>query len=108
MSPVDQSLFYYYDLLGLAHYAAGNYEEGVKWATMGANENPRHTGNLRYLAAGYAALDRLDKARECVARLLQLEPSFRVSAYERTLQPFRIPEMKERHLDHLRKAGLPE
>jgi adenylate cyclase len=75
---------------------------------MAAHENPRYTANLRYLAAGLAALGRLQEARAVAEKLLQLQPDFRLSEFERTLQPFRVPEIRDRYIDHLKKAGLPE
>jgi adenylate cyclase len=107
LSPLDRSLFYYYALLGLAYYANGNYVEAVKWTSMGANESPRHTANLRYLAAGLAALGRVEEAREAGRKFLELDPAFRLSTFERTLQPFQVPTLKEKHIEHLSKAGLP-
>ena len=107
LSPLDRSLFYYYALLGLAYYAIGNYVEAVKWASMGANESPRHTANLRYLAAGLAALGRIEEAREAGRKYLEMDPAFRLSTFERTLQPFQVSELKEKHIEHLSKAGLP-
>jgi adenylate cyclase len=108
LSPLDRSLFYYYDFLNQVHYGHGNYEEAVKWGRMAAHENPRYTANLRYLAAGLAALGRLQEARAVAEKLLQLQPDFRLSEFERTLQPFRVPEIRDRYIDHLKKAGLPE
>lgn len=108
LSPLDRSLFYYYDFLNQAYYGRGNYAEAVKWGRMAVNENPRYTANLRYLAAGLAALDRVDEAREVGRSLMVLQPDFRVSEFERTLQPFRVQEIGERYMEHLRKAGLPE
>lgn len=107
LSPLDRSLFYYYSLLGLAYYAAGNYVESVKWGSMGANESPRHTANLRYLAAGLAALGRVEEAREVGRKFMELDPTFRLGVFERTLQPFQVPELKEKYIEHLSKAGLP-
>jgi adenylate cyclase len=107
LSPLDRSLFYYYALLGLAYYASGNYVEAVKWASMGANESPRHTANLRYLAAGLAALGRVEEAREAGRKFLELDPAFRISTFERTLQPFQVTSLKEKYIEHLSKAGLP-
>ena len=108
LSPFDQSLFYYYEFLNLAHYSNGDYEEAVKWGKMSSRENPRFTANYRYLAAALAALGRIDEAREEAANLIKLEPNFRLSVYERSRQPFRRPEMGARHMEHLRRAGLPE
>jgi adenylate cyclase len=107
LSPMDRSLFYYYSLLGVAYYATANYAEAVKWTSMGANESPRHTANLRYLAAALAALGRIDEAREAGRKFLALDPTFRLGTFERTLQPFQVAELKERYIEHLSKAGLP-
>jgi adenylate cyclase len=108
LSPLDRSLFYYYGLLGLAYYASGNYVEAVKWASMGANESPRHTANLRYLAAGLAALGRIEEAQEAGRKFLALDPGFRLNTFERTLQPFQVQALKEKYIEHLSKAGLPD
>lgn len=107
LSPLDRSLFYYHALLGLAYYASGNYAEAIKWTSMGVNESPRHTANLRYLAAAQAALGRVEEARATGRKLLELDPAFRLGAFERTLQPFQVPELKAKYIEHLSKAGLP-
>jgi adenylate cyclase len=108
LSPFDQSLFYYYMFLGLAHYANGTYEEAVKWGRMSASENPMYTANARILSAALVALDRIDEAREVAANLMRLEPDFRLTRYLQTRQPFRDPVIKARYLEHLHKTGLPE
>ncbi len=108
LSPFDQSLFYYYMFLGLAHYANGTYEDAVKWGRMSASENPMYTANARILSAALAALDRIEEAREVAANLMRLEPGFRLARYIETRQPFRDPAIKARYLDHLRRTGLPE
>ncbi len=106
LSPFDQSLFYYYNFLALAHYSRGAFEDAVKWCRMSLNENPRYTATLRFLAASLSALDRLDEAREPVARLLALQPEFNLAAF-RSIAPFRDPETKARYLAQLKAAGLP-
>jgi adenylate cyclase len=108
LSPLDRNLFTYYSSLNLAHYALGSYEEAVKWGKLSVSENPLYTANLRYLAAALAALDRLDEARDVAATIQQREPQFRLSTFERTLQPFRDPEISSRYMQHLRKSGLPD
>ncbi len=108
LSPLDRSVYFYYDVLNLAHYASGNYQEAVRWGKMCATANSMYTANLRYLAAGLAALGWIDEARETARRLIHLEPEFRLGRFERTLQPFRVPEIKARYMQHLREAGLPE
>jgi adenylate cyclase len=108
LSPFDQSLFYYYVFLSLAHYANGDYAQAVKWGRMSQSENPLYSANLRSLAASLAALDRIEEARNVVANLMRIEPGFSMARWERELQPFRDPAIKVRYLEHLRKAGLPD
>ena len=108
LSPLDRNLFTYYSSLNLAHYALGSYEDAVKWGKLSASENPLYTANLRYLAAALAALDRLAEAQEISTKIKQREPQFRLNTFERTLQPFRDPEMSSRYMQHLRKSGLPD
>jgi adenylate cyclase len=108
LSPSDQSIFYYYVFLSVAHYSNGTYEEAVKWGRMAESENPLYTANYRFLAAALVALGRIAEAREVAAKLMKLEPEFRLTVYERTRQPFRAPEIKAVHLERLRQAGFPE
>jgi adenylate cyclase len=108
LSPLDRGLFSYYNVLNLAYYAGGDYETAVKWGKMSYNENPRYTANLRYLAAGLAALGRIDNARSIAVELMQLEPDIRLDALQRTRMPFQDPAFRARFTEHLRSAGLPE
>jgi adenylate cyclase len=107
LSPFDPGLCFYHTALGLAHYSGGAYEEATRWATLAASENPTYSGNLRYLAAALVALGRRDEARDAAARMMQLEPGFRLSDYECTRQPFRDPGTRAMHMTHLKEAGLP-
>ncbi len=106
--PFDQSLFYYYMFLNLAFYAKGEYEDSVRWGKMSANENGLYTANHRILIAGLAGLGRLEEAREVVAKMIEIEPEFRLRTYEQTRQPFRHEQIRARYMEHLRTAGLPE
>jgi adenylate cyclase len=108
LSPFDQSLFTYYMFLNLAFYANGEYEESVRWGRMSADENGLYTANHRILIAGLAGLGRLEEAREVAAKMMKIEPEFRLSAYELTRQPFRHAQISERYMEHLRMVGLPE
>jgi adenylate cyclase len=108
LSPYDPGLCFYYTTMALAHYAAGRYEQAADWAIMSDGERPGYTANLRYMIASLAALDRLDEARAAAARLMAIEPGFRLDAFERTRQPFREAETAKGYVAHLRKAGLPE
>jgi adenylate cyclase len=108
LSPFDQSLFSFYMFLNLALYAKGDFEESVKWGRMSYNENNLYTANHRILIAGLVGLGRLEEARDVAGKMVAIEPEFRLKTYERTRQPFRAPQIRERYMEHLRTAGLPE
>ncbi|WMT73070.1 adenylate/guanylate cyclase domain-containing protein [Bradyrhizobium sp. Ash2021] len=108
LSPFDQSLFSFYMFLNLAFYAKGEFAESVKWGRMSFNENGLYTANHRILIAGLVGVGRLEEARDVAARMIRIEPEFRLKTYERTRQPFRDAKIRERYMQHLRAAGLPE
>jgi TolB-like protein/class 3 adenylate cyclase len=107
LSPFDQSLFYYFSFISMAHYSNGAYEEAVKWARMSARENPLFTANYRYLAAALAELNRVEEATLVGKQMLRLEPDFRLSEYGHTRQPFRDSLLRQNFLCQLSRAGLP-
>jgi adenylate cyclase len=107
LSPFDQNLFSYYNLIGMAHYAHGNVAEAVRWCRLSDAETPRFTSNLRIMIGALSAAGKLDEAREAVHRLLAFEPSFTLAEYERTRLPFRDATIRARYMADLRAAGLP-
>jgi adenylate cyclase len=107
LSPLDQALYLFETRLALAHYANGDLEAAVQFSRRARNENPNFSANLRFLAAALSALGKREQAEAVVANLLRLEPDFRLSAYERGLQPFTHPTLRERFLSDLRAAGVP-
>ncbi|WP_244408698.1 adenylate/guanylate cyclase domain-containing protein [Roseomonas fluvialis] len=107
LSPFDQSLFSYYNLLGLAHYAHGDLANAIKWYRLSMTEMPNFTATLRVYAAALAAAGQSAEARSVAARLLEVEPGFSISSYVRTRMPFRDERIKERYITDLHAAGLP-
>jgi hypothetical protein len=55
----------------------------------------------------HALAGRLDQAHKAMARLREIDPTFRVSDI-RQIAPHRRPEDIARYEEGLRKAGLPE
>ena len=106
LSPLDPHVFFPHTSLGIAFYVAGEHEEGARWARKAREENPRYTGNLRFLAANLAAADKIDEAQEVGKALLELEPGFKVGSFV-DRYPIRDPERQQRLARHLRAAGLP-
>lgn len=106
LSPADTQAYFYLMFLGQAHYISGNYDEAVVWARKTAALNGRLSANLRVLAAAYIAKGQDGEARAVTKMLLEIQPRFTLSAY-RGRCPFKA-DLRERFIDHLRQAGLPD
>lgn len=106
LSPADTQAYFYLMFLGQAHYINGNYDEAVVWARKTASLNGRLSANLRILAAAYVAKGQGEEARSITRMLLDIQPRFKLSAY-RDRCPFRS-SLRERFIEHLREAGLPD
>jgi len=107
LSPFDPLIFFYTAGAGMAEFLAGRYEAAVPWCEKALQVNPRFIACLRHLATVLAHLNRLDEARAVAARILAIEPGFRVSVFE-SWYPLRPAENLERYVAGLRAAGLPD
>ncbi|WP_165943591.1 adenylate/guanylate cyclase domain-containing protein [Roseicella aquatilis] len=108
LSPFDQGRAYHYSFLAIAHYANGSYEESLTWARRSVGENPFYTSVRRSVIVALAGLGRIEEARQEAARLLELEPDFRLGPYERVRLPYEQAALRRRCMEHLRAAGLPD
>jgi DNA-binding SARP family transcriptional activator len=106
LSPEDPFMFRYEHFLGIAHYAAGNYEEAARWGNCSARANPHYTSNLRMTSAALVGLGRAREARPLVEKILELEPGFRVSPMI-ARHAFRDEKLRETFGRQLVEAGLP-
>jgi TolB-like protein/class 3 adenylate cyclase len=95
---------WYYWNLGLAQYAARQYDTAV--VTL-RREPTYRTVSRRILAASLAQLGRLPEAQEEAALFMVSNPRFTITHWAAT-QPFRDEAMREHFVDGYRKAGLPE
>jgi adenylate cyclase len=93
-------------LMALAHFAAGRYEQAIEWADRSLAAQPGYRTGLMIKIVASAQLGRVDEARDALSRVLELEPGLTISRW-RTAAPF-PPELLNRYLEGLRKAGLPE
>jgi transcriptional regulator with AAA-type ATPase domain/TolB-like protein/Tfp pilus assembly protein PilF len=107
LSPLDPHVFYTHGVLGLAHYLAGEYDKAVQWGRKALEANPRHTANLRILAASLVAAGHLEEAHTVAGFLLALVPGFSAKSF---VEGYALQDRERRTLllSHLRRAGLPE
>src|SRR5262245_39148973 len=122
LSPIDPRTGFVQEGMAHAHFLAGRYDEALSWAKMALREQgdawpgstPVHPGRpdshlaLRIAAASCALAGRNEEAKSLMARLLEIDPSLRVSNLQNILPPYRQLERAAKYTDALRKAGLPE
>ena len=92
---------------GITYYLLRRYDEALAAIGLAIQRIPNFMPTQLFLACTYAELDRLDDAQKAVEALLKIMPDYSVSEVDRFL-PFRSDEARNRFLNALRKAGLPE
>ena len=107
LSPHDPMLSNMQACVASAHFFTGRYAEALSWADRAARDNPRHLMPPTIGAASNALAGRTTEAQRAVVRILQIDPSVRLSNLQEFM-PLRRPEDVERFAEGLRKAGLPE
>jgi TolB-like protein/class 3 adenylate cyclase/Tfp pilus assembly protein PilF len=104
LNPVNRGRW---SILGITYYALERYEEAISVLKEVIRFSPNHQASHVYLAACYMALGREEEAHAEAAEVLRINPEFTLEIVAR-LWRSRDPVMRERFLDRLRKAGLPD
>jgi len=94
---------WYFGILGLAYYEVGRYKEAL--VTLKEDNKPFFLVH-RNLAAVYVRLGRLEEARVEVSKLLKKKSDYTVKM--ENLRPYKDPAQRDRFVNDLRKAGVPE
>ena len=89
------------------YYSQEEIEKAVGDFEAAVEINPSYQQLRIWLAAAYAAAGRMDDARWQAQEILLLNPEFSVSHIEQVF-PIQDPVYRERLLNDLRQAGLPE
>ena len=107
LSPLDPGLWAMQSSLALAYFIAGQYDEASSWSDRAIQEGTSFLPAFRMAVASKALAGRQEEARNALGRMLQIDPTARISnAFERAL--FRRPQDVERLEEGLRIAGMPE
>jgi adenylate cyclase len=104
VSPVDPLLYITHVGMGFVFIELRRFDEAIVAGKKAQRQSPSYAATYRCLASAFAHLGRDAEAREAVARLLQIDPAFTISA--------RMGRRRQSHvkllIEGLRKAGLPE
>jgi TolB-like protein/Tfp pilus assembly protein PilF len=106
LSPIDPLVFAYSArAMAGAHFAAGNYSDGVVWARRAIESRPEIVFPQYLLIAAAAMQGDIEAAADALVTLLRLQPGFSL-AWASASTGF-AGEMLERVLEGLRRAGVP-
>jgi TolB-like protein/DNA-binding winged helix-turn-helix (wHTH) protein len=107
LSPLDPDMALFLGGFAAAHYAAGRYAEGARFAAEAARQRPGFQGVQRMRIACLAQAGQIDEARAFLALLRREQPQLSMD-WVRANVPYQTQELVERYLDGMRKAGLDE
>jgi TolB-like protein/Flp pilus assembly protein TadD len=99
--PPDWILHY----LGAAYRVNGEYEKAIEIFKKVIKRNPDYWISHLGLSACYGLLGREEEARAAAAEVLRIRPNFSIA---KVMNPYRDKADKERTIEVLRRAGLPE
>jgi predicted Zn-dependent protease len=93
--------------MALAQIAAGRYAEAADWAQRLRQRRPEYSLAYLVLAGAYVQLERIEEAQSALEEALRLNPDFSLGGIRLALAAADA-SLRERIIDGLRKAGLPE
>ena len=108
LSPLDPLGYVFTCGLALAHVVARKYREAVEWADRSLRDAPYFESALRNKVAACAHLDRVEEARNEIARLIELQPDLTIATFKARYAVTLPPEILDIYVEGYRKAGLPE
>jgi adenylate cyclase len=107
LSPLDPRISIAFNGLAYSYFFAANYDEASMWAEKAKRESPNFLTGQRIAMACQAMSGRIDEAREACSRVMQMDPTQRISDI-RERQPFRRDADVAKLAEAFRLAGMPE
>ena len=83
LSPHDPTAYLQLTALGIAHLAAGRFEEAAAVCNKACQSNPRFSFPVVLQTAALSRLSRANEAKAMARRVLELEPRFSVAEFVR-------------------------
>jgi TolB-like protein/class 3 adenylate cyclase len=107
LSPRDAEIYGFQGSTAYAHFFAGRYQEASSWAETAMRENANFLPVTAIASASLALAGQMDKAKDAMQRLRQIDPRLRISTLQEEFTFRRVEDMA-RLAEGLRTAGLPE
>ncbi|MEA2876496.1 MAG: hypothetical protein QOF14_1692 [Hyphomicrobiales bacterium] len=105
LSPLDPMMALWFGAIAVAHFAAGRYAESAHYTTEAVRLRPGFQGAHRLHCASLALAGHIDEARTYLPTVRREQPQLSID-WIRVNVPYQTPELMERFLDGMRKAGL--
>jgi tetratricopeptide (TPR) repeat protein len=107
LSPLDPGLYSMQTAMALAHFIGGDYDTALSWTDKASREDPNFLPTFRIAATSAGLAGRLEEAKRAIARMLQIDPTCRISNLREHV-PLQRPQDLAKYAEGLRLAGLPE
>jgi adenylate cyclase len=98
---------WYMHVLASAYRDIEKYEEAIEWGEKAIQKNPKNVLSRNILCSIYSLADQMDEARAQAKEIVTLNPNISVERIARTY-PQKNQVVKNRYIEALRKAGLPD
>jgi adenylate cyclase len=98
----------YLNNLAFAYAFSEQYEKAIPLWNRAIERNPDYLFAYGGLTYAYQMSGNETKAREAAAEVLRIKPNFSVDQDAGKVNPFKDADLKNRWLEALRKAGLPD
>jgi TolB-like protein/Tfp pilus assembly protein PilF len=105
LSPLDPETAMFIGGIAVSHYLSGRYAEAARYSDELLRLRPGFYGAQRLRCASLAQIGRVEEARSLLAALQREHPELTIE-WIRNSVPYQTPELMERFLDGMRKAGL--
>jgi DNA-binding SARP family transcriptional activator len=107
LAPHDPYFSFFEGVYAIAYLLKSQYQRAAGVGRRLVKGHPGFSNGYKPLIAALGHLKQFDEAKPYVAKVLELEPQFSVSHFGKTY-PFRRDGDRERYLEGLRLAGVPE
>jgi TolB-like protein len=107
LSPLDPEMAIFLGGIAVSHYCAGRYDQSLRFSAELLRLRPGFQGAQRLRCASLAQTGRIDEARAYLGKIRRQQPQLSI-AWIKASVPYQTPELMERFLEGMRKAGMTE